>query len=243
MTRARVRALFLLLIVIIGAGLFAVGAIGRRDREFPARPESNRPELLLLTGLPLLFSEDFSLKGAGSPVLQRLQSRYRVNPISVTDRRELSTGQMLLMAQPRAQTAENLVALDAWVSKGGRLLLLADPLLEWPSAQPLSDVTRPPPMFMDTGLLAHWGIRLDAPDRRGPTLRELGHYTIVSVSPGSLHGRCRISRDRLVAQCAIGKGRATIIADADFLNAAGLGRPARHNLVALLEELASLEQS
>ena len=34
------------------------------------------------------------------------------------------------MAQPLAQTAENLVTLDTWVRRGGRVLLLADPLLE-----------------------------------------------------------------------------------------------------------------
>ena len=73
------------------------------------------------------------------------------------------------MAHPLAQTAENLVALDAWVRGGGRVLLLADPMLEWPSKRPLGDPLRPPPMFMDTGLLAHWGLRLDAPDERGPS--------------------------------------------------------------------------
>ena len=62
------------------------------------------------------------------------------------------------MAQPLAQPAEDLVALDDWVRGGGRVLLLADPMLEWPSKRPLGDPLRPPPMFMDTGLLAHWGL-------------------------------------------------------------------------------------
>ena len=75
---------------------------------------------------------------------------------------------MLLAAQPRALPAEELVALDAWVRRGGRLLLLADPMLEWPSERPLGDRLRPPALFADTGLLQHWGLRLDAPDERGP---------------------------------------------------------------------------
>ena len=120
--------------------------------------------MLLLTSLPLLFGEDFSLQGGGSPVLKALQGRYRVLPISVTDNRELAKGRLLMMAQPPAQTAENLVALDGWVRHGGRVLLLADPMLEWPSKRALGDPLRPPPMFQDTGLLAHWGLRLDAPD-------------------------------------------------------------------------------
>src|SRR5437016_4491719 len=81
------------------------------------------PALLLLTSLPLMFDEGFSLKGGGSEALRRLQSRYRVEPISVSSAPELSRGQLLLVAQPLAQTPENLVALDNWVRGGGRALL------------------------------------------------------------------------------------------------------------------------
>jgi hypothetical protein len=45
----------------------------------------------------------------------------------------------------------------------------------------------------------------------------------------------------LVADCDIGKGRAIVVADADFLDAPRLGDGARHNLDALLKELAQLE--
>jgi hypothetical protein len=132
-----------------------------------------------------------------------------------------------------------LVALDAWVRRGGRLLLLADPMLEWPSSRPLGDPLRPPPIFMDTGLLAHWALRLDAPDERGPREEKLGGRQILTDSPGRLFGGCAIGEGGLVARCRIGKGRATIIADADFLDAERLGRSA--NLDALLAELAALE--
>jgi hypothetical protein len=40
----------------------------------------------------------------------------------------------------------------------------------------------------------------------------------------------------------VGRGRATIVPDADFLNVDTLGKPARHNLDALLSELARLER-
>ena len=140
------------------------------------------------------------------------------------------------MAHPLAQTAENLVALDQWVRHGGRVLLLADPMLEWPSKRPLGDPLRPPPMFMDTGLLAHWGLRLDAPDERGPQLRKLGGCEVLTVSPGSLSGKCDDQRATgLVADCRIGRGRATIVADADLLDAGELGSGASHNLDALLD--------
>jgi hypothetical protein len=97
-------------------------------------------------------------------------------------------------------------------------------------------------MFMDTGLLLHWGVRLGAPDRRGPALRHLGGYQVLTASPGVLSGKCAISPDRLAAQCAIGRGRAIIVADADLLDTANLGSGASRNLDAVLSELASLQQ-
>jgi hypothetical protein len=197
--------------------------------------------LLLLTSLPLLFNEEFGLHGSGSPALTALRSDFEVVPISVADGAELARGRLLLLAQPRAQTAENLVVLDAWVRKGGHLLLLADPLLEWPSRLPLGDVTRPPMMFTDTGLLAHWRLTLDAPDQRGYATRKLGGKDIVTVSPGSLRGDCAVSPDRFVANCRIGAGRVIVVADADFLNVDQLGAAAQGNLDALRAELASLD--
>jgi hypothetical protein len=229
MTLARVRAALLIALALASACT--------RDHKQPAPAE--KPKLLLLTSLPLVFGEGFSLDG-GSPALSALHERYDVVPISVTSPAELRKGHFLLMAQPLAQTAENLVALDDWVRGGGRLMLLADPLLEWPSERRLTDPLRPPPIFMDTGLLQHWGLRLDAPERRGPQTRELGGRTILTASPGALAGSCQISRDRLMAECAVGKGRAAIVADADFLDVDRLDGPADDNLAGLLAELAKL---
>jgi hypothetical protein len=240
MTRARQRALILALVAVMAAAALGVAAIRREPPPLPPRPAAQRPALLLLTSLPLLFGEDFSLQGGGSPVLKKLDARYRVVPISVTSPQELAKGRLLLMAQPQAQTAENLVTLDDWVRRGGRVMLLADPMLEWPSKRPLGDPLRPPPMFADTGLLAHWGLRLDAPDQRGPTKRKFGGYEVVTVSPGSFEGRCEVSNDKFAAECHIGNGKATIVADADILDMVGREGDAR-NLDGLTAELAKLE--
>jgi hypothetical protein len=238
MTGARRRALLFVSLVLAVGAVFAIAAIQRNAGSLAPRPPSQRPTLLLLTSLPLVFGEDFSLEGGGSPALRRLESSYQVIPISVTDRADLAKGELLLMAQPRAQTAENLVTLDEWVRSGGRVLLLADPMLEWPSKRPLGDPLRPSPMFADTGLLQHWGLRLDAPDRRGPAERRLGSHQVATTSPGTLHGACAMTSDRLAAQCSVGRGKATIVADADLLNVAKTDAP---NLDAVLEELAMLE--
>ena len=241
MSLARRRALAFLAAAALAAAAVGIVTTGRQPAPLPPRPTAERPRLMLLTSLPLLFSEDFALQGSGSPALKKVETRYRIVPISVTDEAELRKGGLLLMAQPPAQTAENLVALDAWVRAGGRVLLLADPMLEWPSKRPLGDPLRPPPMFMDMGLLSHWGVRLDAPDKRGEAERELAGFQILTVSPGRLEG-CSVSADALVARCRVGAGRATVVADADLLDVNQLGSGARRNLDGLIMELARLEE-
>ena len=232
---------------ILGAGLIAAAALALvADRQagppLPLPPRAAKPTLMLLTTLPLVFGETFGLEGGGSPALEALETRYTVQPVSVADAPTLAQGRLLLMAHPLAQPAEALVELDAWVRGGGRLLLLADPALDWPSERPLGDPLRPPPAFADTGLLQHWGLRLDAPDERGPRQLELGGHSILASSPGRLAGSCPISADRLVARCLIGQGQATIVADADFLNVEDLDGPDDRNLDAMLAELAALER-
>ena len=240
MKRAPRRAFLVAVVMLL---VVALAFVLERGWSSSRPPAARQPPLLLLTSLPLLFNEDFSLNGGGSPVLKVLQLRYRVVPIDVSDAAELARGRLLLMPQPQAQTPENLVALDVWVRGGGRLLLLADPMLEWPSKLPFGDRTRPPPMFVDTGLLGHWGLRLDAPDQRGEAKRHLGGYGVITVSPGALYGNCQISSDRLVARCRIGRGQVTVIADADLLDVDQLGQKGRHNLDGLLAELARLTDS
>ena len=233
--RARTRASFLMAVALMASA----AACTRAQNPEPTKPQH---KLLLLTSLPLVFGEQFSLEAKGSPVLTALRQRYDVVPISVSSTPELAEGDLLLMAHPLPQTPENLVALDAWVRRGGRVLLLADPMLEWPSERPLGDPLRPPAMFMDTGLLKHWGIRLGAPGERGPQVREMAGREVLTSSPGSLSGSCDMSEDGLIAHCNVGKGRATIVADADILDVNHLEGPADHNVEALLAELASLAE-
>lgn len=233
----------------VGGLLVAAAAgLGLATRERPTlpgpRPTGERPELLVLTSLPIVFPESFSLDAPASPALTALQSRYRVRPISLADTQSLGKSRLLLIAQPRAQPAEVLVELDRWVRNGGRVLLLADPMLEWPSERPLGDSLRPPLAFADTGLLGHWGLRLDAPDEPGPVAIEAGGSTVHARSPGILVAageQCRVDRGGLVARCPVGGGKATIVADADLLDpAAGKGGDA--NLGLVLAELEQLEQ-
>ena len=211
----------------------------------PAKaPERERSVLHLLTPLPLLWSETFGLDQPDSPAVKALERDFRLTPIDLPS--QLPDGALLLAAQPRALPAEELVALDAWVRRGGRLALLADPLLEWPSGLALGDPRRAPRAFPDTGLLLHWGLRLDAPEQRGPVQRELAGRRILAASPGSMAGArsCRVEKGGFVARCRIGSGRVVIIADADFLNLGpgGLDGPTQDNLAALRAELGELRR-
>ena len=204
------------------AALAAIGLLaGCRDA--PAQPE--RPTLLVLTSLPLLFPESFALEPPPSPLRDALEDRYQLEPIAIADRKSLGPpAGVLLMAQPRAQTAEALVDLDQWVRSGGRLLLLADPLLEWPSEKALGDPAAPMIAFADTGLLAHWGLTLYRPDGR----RASGSF---EARPGS---GCTLEDEAAVARCAIGKGRVTVIADADFVR----DEPGAQRVIDELEKMA-----
>ena len=207
--------------------------------------DQSKPELFLLTPLPLVWNEQFGLDQPGSPAFERLAQDYKVTPVDLPG--ELPAGALLLAAQPRALPAAELVALDAWVRRGGRILLLADPMLEWPSELPLGDPARPPIAFPDTGLLQHWGVRLEAPEERGPRQSTIGGQNVLTASPGTLvrsGGGCAVADNGLLARCKLGRGRATIIADADFLNlgSGGLDGPTEQNLPALVSQVTQLSR-
>jgi hypothetical protein len=227
------------------AGVAAIGLSRGGEDAPPARLPAERPTLALLTSLPLMFGESFGLAGGGSPALTRLQQRYNVVPIGVADAASLRGKELLLMAHPRAQPAEALVDLDRWVRGGRHVLLLADPRLDWPSERPLGDRLRPPPAFADTGLLAHWGLSLSGPGPDGPASVGNEDIEIMAASPGKLSSQnCAVVGNGFVARCSIGRGSATIIADADFLNVEGEGMldgPTEHNLDLLAVELNRLE--
>jgi len=204
-------------VILGGAGVLA---LSNQSHDVPGkRAPEDRPALVLLTSLPLVFGESFSLDSGGSAALSRLEQRYTVQPVGVADAASLKGQELLLMAHPRAQPAEALVELDQWVRRGGHVLLLADPRLDWPSERPLGDLLRPPPMFADTGLLSHWGL----------TLSEAGLAS---------SGACAIADQGLIARCRIGQGSATVIADADFID---VKEPGAAGLDLLMSELDRLE--
>ena len=184
-----------------------------------AQPAEPKPELYVMTSLPLLFDEGFTAGPATGEAAVFLREHYTLKPIDLPS--QLPPSATLLAVQPRALPAEELVALDAWVRGGGKMLLLADPMHEWPSKRALGDRLRPPVSFADTGLLLHWGLRLDAPDERGPVRLGGGHSPVVFLSPGKFASGsrdCKLYRADIEATCQIGRGTVVLAADADWLN-------------------------
>lgn len=235
------RPLLLLLVAILASGVAVFLSAQNRDGSSALSEPDKRPALMLVTSLPLIFGEEFGLEGGGSKALDAIEHRYRMLPIGITQASELGQAPLLLMAHPLAQPAEALVDLDRWIRAGGRALVLADPMLAWPSERPLGDKLRPPPAYADTGLLAHWGLTLHPPSAAGPSQHDVEGRTIRTLSAGRLtaaDSRCAIAAEGLIARCSIGTGKATVIADADFLDVDRIdGADPDDNFGMVLEEL------
>lgn len=222
------------------AALLALTGCGVSERA----PAAAKPQLALLTSLPIAFPEQFTLEAPAHPLLTRLAQDFDVQPVDGPE--QLPPGGLLLAVQPQALTAERLVALDRWVRSGGRMVLLADPALAWESDKPLGDISRPPHAYPDTGLLRRWGLKMDAPAEQGPATRLLDGTEVLTASPGTLvrTGKdCTVEDGGLVARCKLGKGAAVVVADADFVQVdvpGGLDGPTSGNHPALLRLLEKL---
>lgn len=184
-----------------------------------------RPKLAVISALPLFWREGETGVRARSdaPIITILRQRFDVQPVDSPLARTMTGAKALFVAQPRAFSPTELVALDDWVRNGGRLLLLADPLLRWPSSLPLGDRRRPPAVSMATPLLDHWGIQLLPPSAVGEERRILEDGRLLTtmgrsgfaLGPGT---PCRVDEGGLIARCAIGNGHAVLVADADLID-------------------------
>jgi len=203
---------------------------------FAPRPVDSRPKppLGLMTTLPLLWSEggieaDLSKDAAPHPAFTRLSDHYNITPVDDLKAWAPKLKQLLLLAQPRAFAPSELVWIDNWVRQGGHVLILADPALQWGSLYPLGDKRRPLFTSMLSPLFAYWGVELALPlaDEAPVSMRKIGVFNIRTVTAGEwlpkapgAEGSCAILAKGLLADCRIGKGRAVLVADADFVDTA-----------------------
>lgn len=219
------------LLVILLLGLLLLLAAVFAPRPVDSRP---KPPLGLMTTLPLLWSEggieaDLRKDAAPHPAFTRLSDHYNITPVDDLKAWAPKPKQLLLLAQPRAFAPDELVWIDNWVREGGHVLILADPALQWGSLYPLGDKRRPLFTSMLSPLFAYWGVELVLPlaDEAPVSMRKIGVFNIRTVTAGEwlpkapgAEGGCAILAKGLLADCRIGKGRAVLVADADFLDTA-----------------------
>ena len=197
---------------------------------------SRRPSLMVMSSIPLQWGEASMAQVAKgeaqpSPLFKVLAEKNR--PMLIDDFQKLDGpgATPLLMIQPRALAPRELVQLDDWVRKGGTAIIFADPALDWPSDYPLGDQRRPLFTSLLNPLFRHWGVELALPvadDDNADVSTKAGKYPLLLKSPGILvapknpkaTARCSIRRDEFIAYCAVGKGRALIVADVDMLHEA-----------------------
>lgn len=215
-------------VLIVLALIFLLSAL----RFIRPEAQARKPELGLMTTLPLQWSEggieaDLADDAKPHPAYVRLQLHYDIRLLDSFDELEKRRVSLMLLAQPRALAPPELVRLDAWVRGGGRLLVLADPALQWGSLYPLGDKRRPLFTSLLSPLFSHWGVELVLPmtDEQAVVMREVDGLTIRTQTPGEWQttargagAKCQIAPHKILADCRVGKGRALLVADADLLD-------------------------
>jgi hypothetical protein len=202
------------------AALLAVPAASQEPASAPA--------LGLMGTIPIYWGEaagiDELVGGTAEAHWARaeLETHFPLQPLDYLSAEALAPFDRLLLAQPRALSGEENVALDAWVRGGGHLLLFADPMMTGHSRFPLGDRRRPMDVTLLSPILKHWGLTMEFAEDQpfGVRSLEAAGLTVPVNLPGRFAegGACELSADRALARCAIGEGSATILADAALLD-------------------------
>ena len=216
-------------LLVLSAIVFALSMAKCSDGE----ENKSRPPLMLMSSIPLQWgnasmAQIASGKAEASPLYESLASKNKLTILDDVQRLGQPGKAPLLLVQPRALAPAELVALDAWVRKGGAVIIFADPVLDWPIDLPLGDQRRPLFTSLLNPLFRHWGVELALPvAQEGVDVTiSAGEYGLSLKSPGiwlkpkkgNATGRCRIRSDEHIAVCSVGKGKAILIADADVLH-------------------------
>lgn len=183
-----------------------------------------------MTTLPLLWGEAgdvgelLAANGTAGWVRGEIERRYAIEPLDTLEAAALAKLDRLVLAQPRALSPEENVALDAWVRGGGRLLLFADPMVTRHSRYPVGDRRRPQDVVLLSPILAHWGLELRFDDAQAEGERLVGIEGV--AVPLNLAGSfvlsdsasCTLAAQGFMARCRLGKGSVTAVADAAVLD-------------------------
>jgi hypothetical protein len=214
----------------LAAALLIFASACRAEGSPTAAEPAGTPELGVMGTIPIYWGEEAAfgdaLSGNATPhwARGRLEARFVLRPLDTLNDATLRPLSFLLLAQPRALSPAENVALDAWVRAGGRLLLFADPMLTGDSRFAIGDRRRPQDVILLSPILARWGLRLEFDDTQAPGVTLLEGTRPIPVNlPGRFatragSERCTLEAGNVLARCAIGEGEAMILADAAVLD-------------------------
>jgi len=210
----------------LAAALLIVAPGCRAEDSGPAA----RPELGLMGTIPIYwgeqaaFGDTLSGKASAHWARAQLEAGYTLRPLDTLSEQSLAGLDYLLLAQPRALGGPENVALDAWVRRGGHLLLFADPLLTGRSRFAIGDRRRPQDVVLLSPILAHWGLQLEFDDRQREGFAVLPGSGAIPVNlPGRFtlaagESTCGVESGGVLARCRVGAGEAIVLADAAVLD-------------------------
>jgi hypothetical protein len=190
----------------------------------PQPQAAPKPALALMSALPLAWGEGGAFDPASRPAesYRLLEREFDLRLLDALEPQSLRGVRLMLLAQPRQLTPEELVALDQWVRNGGSALILTDPELSWAADWPPGHVLRPPQTGLLGPLLDHWGLAVQPSEPAGLVEDALGTRgrRLVLQTPGLVQAtgpQCRVAARFYLARCRIGRGETILLADADLL--------------------------
>ncbi|ALE17163.1 hypothetical protein AMC99_01875 [Altererythrobacter epoxidivorans] len=255
-----VAALFVAVALAVGAyALFANGTLNEPDEQW-----AEREPMGLMTSLPIYWGEgaDMATIASGDaphPWMRGVIERhYLIQPLDALGAdidpsadappaNPLAGMERLAIIQPRSISPADNAALDEWVRKGGKLLLVLDPMLSGRYDYSLGDPRHPTVSALIPPVMARWGLMMQYDDSQSFDVRMVDAVgdQIPTVMAGELlpfgedgdEGRadCTIKPGGVVAVCTVGKGRATIVADAAMFEQPGSEGVGDDTILALLD--------
>lgn len=193
--------------------------------------EAERLSIGLMSSLPIYWSggdafAELSQDSTGPHWARAaLEKAHDLEPLDSLAPEQLKELDLLILAQPRVLSPLENVALDDFVRAGGSAIVFADPALVLKSEFPLGDPRRPMDTVLLSPILTRWGLELTFDPAEAGELRRVNYSGIpldvvaagrfqVTGADGAL---CATAAEGVVASCAIGAGRAILIADATIL--------------------------
>lgn len=219
-----------ILLALAGLGIFWLGQ---------GRP-AERQNVALMTSLPIYWPAGANMAdmAAGNVELpwirQELEKSYILTPLdTLSPDSEVANApsplagvDRLMVVQPRGFSPADNVALDAWVRAGGQALIAIDPMLTGHYDLSIMDPRHPVVSALVPNVLGHWGLGIRFDENQPLAVRQVdldgtplpvlmaGQLVLDDQAQAGAGTQCQLKAENIVAQCRIGKGRVTVLADA-----------------------------